>query len=75
MTNYYINEQRTMPALSRVVGNNEQLSNEPNLVLSEVEWFKQIAHFNNEQPNNEQFTNEPNFEPIGFARPAQPRRG
>ena len=31
MTNYYINEQRTMPALSRVEGNNEQLSNEPNL--------------------------------------------
>ena len=71
MTNYYINEQRTMPALSRVEGNYEKLSNEPNPVLSEVEWIKQITHLNNEQRtmpalsrvegNHEQFSNKPNL--------------
>jgi len=28
---------------------NKKMQNEPNLVLSEVEWIKPIAHFNNEQ--------------------------
>jgi len=42
---------------------NTILSNEPNPVLSEVEWISQITHFINEQrtKNNEQFSNEPNF--------------
>ena len=44
-------------------GFKQKMSNEPNLVLSEVEWIKQITHFINEQRTmiNEQFTNEPNL--------------
>jgi len=37
MTKYYNNEQRTIPALSSVEGNNEQLSNEPNFKPAALE--------------------------------------
>ena len=70
-TSNYNKKQRTIPALpalstvegSSVEGNNEHCTNEPNPVLSEVEWISQIAHLNNKQPttNNEYFPNEPNF--------------
>jgi len=42
---------------------NKKMQNEPNLVLSEVEWISQVTHFYNEQRtmNNQQISNEPNL--------------
>ena len=44
-------------------GYEQKMSNEPNPVLSEVEWISKVTHLINEPPtmNNEHCTNEPNF--------------
>ena len=77
---HFINDQRTMnnehctnePNFAQRTSSisypesrfEQKMSNEPNPVLSEVEWIKQITHFINEQRtmNNELLSNEPNLE-------------
>jgi len=46
-------------------GFEQKIQNEPNPVLSEVEWISPITHLVNEQrtTNYEQFSNEPNLRP------------
>jgi len=51
-------------AVRRIGQSDKKMQNEPNPVLSEVEWISKVTHLINEQQtmNNEQLSNEPNLQ-------------